>query len=61
MPIEIHELIITAAVSPKGGAGEKKAEGGGGGGGGAKGAPQKQVVEVCVEQVMDILQRKNER
>jgi hypothetical protein len=52
MPIEIRELIIKATISEEGAAGGGDASGGEGG---------QDVIAACVEQVMDIIAKKEER
>lgn len=58
MPIEVRELVIKAVVS------QDNAPGASGGGSGAasggSGAPE-EIIQACVEKVMDILKEKNER
>jgi len=55
MPIEVRELVIKAVVvqDTTSGASGGAAQGGGG-------APE-EIIQACVEKVMDILKEKNER
>jgi hypothetical protein len=55
MPVEIRELVIRATIDSKG------KEGGGGSNGQASPQQKKEIVEECVEQVLEILRQKNER
>lgn len=52
MPIEIRELVIRSTVS-EGGAGREP--------GNRAAINKEEIVEECVEQVLDILKRKEER
>ena len=54
MPIEIKELIIRATVDPKG-------EGGSAETGKADSSKKEEIVQQCVEQVLEILRKKRER
>lgn len=56
MPIEIRELVIRATIDPKG---EKKKEKKSGDG--KAGAAPAEIVARCVEEVLDILSRREER
>lgn len=58
MAIEVRELVIRAVLEPeeKGGGG-----GGGAGAGGGPAPPTEEIVAECVEQVLDILRRREER
>lgn len=55
MPIEVREIVIKAVVAQDnaGGSGGNSAQGG-------SGAPE-EIIQACVEKVMDILKEKNER
>lgn len=53
MPIEIRELVIRATVGKEEEKGKK--------GGGMDEASREEIVAECVEQVMEILRRRNER
>jgi hypothetical protein len=53
MPIEIKELVIRAIVD---GAGDKKPDAAGG-----PAAPVEEIVHACVEQVLEVLRRREER
>ena len=55
MPVEIRELVIRATIDSRG------KEGGGGGNGQASPQQKKEIVEECVEQVLEILRQKSER
>jgi hypothetical protein len=57
MPIEVRELVIKAVVTQDNASG---ASGGGSGASGGSGAPE-EIIQACVEKVMDILKEKNER
>ena len=54
MPVEIRELVIRATIDSKG-------KEGGGSNGQASPQQKKEIVEECVEQVLEILRQKNER
>jgi hypothetical protein len=54
MPLEIRELVIKATVVQDGPAGSAAASGQG------AGAPE-EIIQACVEKVLDILKEKNER
>lgn len=56
MPVEIRELVIRATIDSKG-----KEGGGGSGNGQASPQQKKEIVEECVEQVLEILRQKSER
>ena len=58
MPIVIDEVVISINVDNKGGKGTPAGHGGTGDGGGE--ASKQQIVEECVERVMDILQQRDE-
>ncbi|HMB91245.1 MAG TPA: DUF5908 family protein [Rhodothermales bacterium] len=55
MPVEIRELVIRATIDSRG------KEGGSGGNGQASPQQKKEIVEECVEQVLEILRQKGER
>ena len=56
MPIEVRELVIKAVVS------QDNANGASGGGASqGNGGSQEEIIQACVEKVMDILKEKNER
>ena len=55
MPVEIRELVIRAEVNPQQGDGK-----GAGQGSGAV-SDREQIIRDCVEQVMEIIQQKEER
>jgi hypothetical protein len=52
MPIEVRELVIKAVVTQDGANGAAPQGGGG---------SQEEIIQACVEKVMDILKEKNER
>ncbi len=54
MPIEIKELVIKATIDDQGSQS-------GGGQGGAPASQKQEIVEMCVEQVLEILKEKQER
>ena len=56
MPIEVRELVIKAVVTQEnanGASGSSPSQGSGG--------SQEEIIQACVEKVMDILKEKNER
>lgn len=57
MPVEIRELIIKATVGPSGGS----AGGNGGSGSDNNAAPGDELVNACVEKILEILRDKHER
>jgi hypothetical protein len=76
MPVQINEVVIKAHVNESGvkgkgaagggtGGGAGKAEAGGGGGSGAgdggSGGSKEEIIKECVEAVLELLNRKNER
>jgi hypothetical protein len=61
MPLEIRELHIKVTVNqPQGGGGTPAADGGGGGSKEAA-TDKEKVIKQCIEEVMDIINNKNER
>ncbi|WCT10380.1 DUF5908 family protein [Mucilaginibacter jinjuensis] len=61
MPLEIRELHIKVTVNqPQGGEGTPAANGGGGGDKAAA-TDKEKVIKQCIEEVMDIINNKNER
>lgn len=56
MPIEVRELVIKAVVSQDTANGQS-----GGGTSQGSGGSQEEIIQACVEKVMDILKEKNER
>jgi hypothetical protein len=61
MPIEIRELYIRAVIDSGGGKPASEGEAGGQPQGGAPQAGTDQLIDLCVEKVMEILKEKNER
>jgi len=62
MPIVVDEVVISVEVTsgaPSGAGGAEGAPAGGGGGGGA--ADRQAIIEECVERVLDVLARREER
>jgi hypothetical protein len=55
MPIEVRELVIKAVVT------QDNANGASGGGASQGSGAQEDIIQACVEKVMDILKEKNER
>ena len=55
MPIEIRELVIKATVD------SQQNEGEGSSGGSDNGGGQEQLINLCVEKVMEIIQSKSDR
>lgn len=55
MPIEVRELVIKAVVT------QDNANGASGATSPGSGGPQEEIIQACVEKVMDILKEKNER
>ena len=60
MPIEIRELVIKATVSPNE-AGSSTVPGAGGGNTNNNISPTEEIVNLCVEKIIEILKTKNER
>ena len=59
MPIEIRELVIKATVTQDGAAGNKGTGSAGSGGGASKASEE--VINACVEKILEILKDKHER
>lgn len=57
MPLEIRELIVKATVDGAGGSNTESS----GATGGNDTAQQEQIVNLCVEKVLEILKEKSER
>ena len=57
MPIEVRELVIKATVSEDGAGGTQ----GNSTATGAEGTPSEQMINTCVERILEILKEKNER
>jgi proline dehydrogenase len=55
MPIEVRELVIKAVVT------QDSAGGASGDAPQANGNSQEEIIQACVEKIMDILKEKNER
>lgn len=55
MPIEVRELVIKAVVTQDNPNGQSAGSSRGSGG------SQEEIIQACVEKVMDILKEKNER
>lgn len=55
MPIEVRELVIKAVVTQDTSSGQSGSTSQGSGG------SQEEIIQACVEKVMDILKEKNER
>lgn len=61
MPIEIKELVIRATVDPGEGGGETTGHRRGAQSGNGPQLETDEIVQACVEQVMEILRRERER
>jgi Family of unknown function (DUF5908) len=64
MPVQINEVVIKAHVREPGEKGKGAAGGtgkGGGGGASSGGGSKEEIIKECVEAVLELLNRKNER
>ena len=61
MPVQINEVVIKAHIREPGETGKAAAGGSGGGGMNWGGGSKEEIIKECVEAVLELLNRKNER